>query len=280
MTSSAMVVTICNSGRMSDNSCLIRAANTTLETHGSLDFTVQHQHQSRAHSAESVSSGTLEQGSGALFLNDLPEAVNSSGVHPLGLGLLRLHLQTSADSIEGVRSITSSDSSNLGDGEFRTQTNKARLLSVRIDAGQRVVHTEVHTSVGDDTSDGDTEAVIQTHETRGTLGSLDQTISQAVEGLSTSTDVRSKSGTSIVQRIDDGQRTSTSKTTGSHVDQKEHTELSLGVVSGEQSFDGILEGEVESLSGEITDHVGEVTSPESTKPCSWYTRVKQLAIPV
>jgi len=242
---------------------LFGSTDATLEAHGGLDLSVKDQHQGRADGTESVGSSTLEKGSGALLLQDLPEAVNSSGVKPLRLWLLGLHLQTSADGIERVGSITGSDGGNLGNGELGGKSNEAGVLSERVDAGKGIVHTEVDTSVWDDTSDGDTEAVVKTHEAGRTSGSLDKAVTQAVERSGTTTDIGSKSGTGIVQRIDNAQGTSTGKTSGSHVDKEEHAELSLGVVLREKGLDGVLEGEVKGLGREITDHVGEISSPES-----------------
>jgi hypothetical protein len=230
-----------------------------------LHLTVQHQHKGGADGSQSVGAGTLEQSGGALLLEDLVEAVNSALVDPLVLGLLGLHLQTSADGVEGVRSIAGGDGGGLSDGELGSQTHKALVLSVRVDASQGVVHTEVHTAVRNDTSHRDTEAVVQTQDTGRALGSLHKAVSKAVERLLLATHIGSKSGTGIVQRVDNAQRTSTSKTTGSHVRQEEHEELGLGVVAGEHVLESVLEGEVERLGGEVTDHVGEVTSPEGAQ---------------
>jgi len=43
---------------------------------------------------------------------------------------------------------------------------------------------------------------------------------------------------------------------------KKHPEISLSTVLWEHSLDGVLEGEVEGLGWEISDDVGEVSSPE------------------
>ena len=49
-----------------------------------------------------------------------------------------------------------------------------------------------------------------------------------------------------------------------HVHKKVQCEAILGGISREHSLDCVLEGKVECLGGEITDDVGEVSSPEST----------------
>jgi len=93
--------------------------------------------------------------------------------------------------------------------------------------------------------------------------SLDQAVNETVEGLLTTSDIRSETSTSIVERIHDAERSSTSQSTRSHVDKEELSKVSLGVVLWEQCLDRILEGEVESLGGEVTNDVGQVTAPES-----------------
>jgi hypothetical protein len=229
-----------------------------------LDLTVQHKHDGRADGTKSVGSGTLEKGGSALLLDDLGKAIGSALVDPLVLGLLGLHLQASADGIERVGSITGSDGGDLGNGKLGGKAKEVLLLSERVDAGDGVEHTEVHTTVRDDAHNGHTETVVQTHHTGRTLGSLHQAISKAVEGLLGATNIGGKSGTGIVKRVDNAQGTSAGKTTGSHVGHEEPEELLLGVVSGEQVLEGILEGKVERLGREVADHVGEVTSPEGS----------------
>jgi hypothetical protein len=229
----------------------------------SLDLAVKDKNQSGSDSAEGVGAGTLEHGTHALILHDLGEAIGGTLVQPLGLGLLGLHLKATTDGIERVRSIASNDGSALGDGELGKNADHVGVLTVRVHAVEGIEQTEVYSSVGDDTGDGHTETVVETQKAGRALGGLHEAITKAVEGLLGGADIGGKTGTGIIERVDNAQRTGTSKTTGSHVDGEVHAEVGLGVVLGEQHLDGILEGEVESLGGEISDHVGEVTSPES-----------------
>mmetsp|Transcript_59119 Transcript_59119/g.116294 ORF Transcript_59119/g.116294 Transcript_59119/m.116294 type:complete len:336 (-) Transcript_59119:36-1043(-) len=238
---------------------------TRLSSQHLLHLTVQHQHKGGTDGSEGVSSSTLEKSVHALLLQNLGEAIGGTLVQPLVLGLLGLHLQTSADGIERVRSITGSDGSGLSDGELGGKAEDGLVLSVGVDAGQGIVHTEVHTTVRDDTHHRHTETVVKTQNTRRTLSSLHKAVSKTVERLLLTTNIGSKSGTGIVQRIDNAQRSSTSKTTGGHVGQEKHKELLLGIISGEHVLEGILEGKVKSLGREVADHVGEVTSPEGTQ---------------
>lgn len=50
--------------------------------------------------------------------------------------------------------------------------------------------------------------------------------------------------------------------TGGHVDGEKLPEVGARVVLGEHGLDGVLEGEVEGLGGEVAQHVGQVAAPE------------------
>lgn len=52
--------------------------------------------------------------------------------------------------------------------------------------------------------------------------------------------------------------------TRGHVDGEELPEVGLGVGPGEHVLDGVLEGKVEGLRGEVPDDVGQVAAPEGS----------------
>ncbi len=133
---------------------LLAAARAEVEASSAGDLGVEHQHQGSTDCAESIGTSSLEHGGDTLVLDDLAEAVHGAGVHPFGLGLLRLHLQTTADSVEGVRSISSGDGGELGAAESGEATEQAvvRLL-VWVVVHQGVEEAEVHTTVWDDAND-------------------------------------------------------------------------------------------------------------------------------
>ena len=54
--------------------------------------------------------------------------------------------------------------------------------------------------------------------------------------------------------------------TRGHVDGKELPEVGLGVGLGKEVLDGVLEGEVEGLCGEVPDDIGQVATPEGQHP--------------
>jgi hypothetical protein len=172
-------------------------------------------------------------------------------------------LKTTTDGIEGVRGVTGTDSRELGATELGGGTKETifRLL-VRIVSGKGIEETEVDSTVWDDTNNRHSDAVVQTTNTAGGH-SLLQAIEKTVELLLSSSDIRSKTGTGVIERVDDAQRTGSSKTTSSHVNGEEFAELSVLVGLREEGLDSILEGEVEGLGREVPDDVGQVSTPES-----------------
>jgi hypothetical protein len=233
-------------------------------SHHLLDLTVQHKDHGGSDGTKGVGSSTLKESGGAFVLHDLGETIHGALVHPLGLGLLGLHLKTTTDGVHGVGSVTSKDGGELGNGELGGKALEITLLLVGVHLGKGVIDTEVHTTVGDDTGDGHTEAVVKAHETGRSLGGLGKAISKAVEGPLAGSDIGGKTSTGIVKGVDDAQGTGTGKTTGGHVDGEELAELCLPVSLGEKVLDDVLEGEVKGLGREVTNHVGEVSTPEGT----------------
>mmetsp|Transcript_6758 Transcript_6758/g.18867 ORF Transcript_6758/g.18867 Transcript_6758/m.18867 type:complete len:312 (+) Transcript_6758:627-1562(+) len=230
-------------------------------TEGGGDLGVQDEDESGTDGTEGVGSGTLEEGGGTLLLHDLGEAVGGALVDPLGLGLLGLHLETTADSVEGVRGVAGADGRGLGAGELGGGAEDVVLvLLVGVVAGEGVEEAEVDATVGDDTDDGDANAVVEAANAGGGDGLL-EAVEEAVELLASS-DVGGEAGTGVVEGVDDAEGAGAGETTGGHVDHEELGKLGVLVGLGEHGLDGVLEGEVEGLGGEVTDDVGEVTAPE------------------
>ncbi len=178
------------------------------------------------------------------------------------LGLLRLHLQAAADGVEGVGNVCSADSSELGARKLGGNAASGALLLPGVDGVEGVVHAKVCATEGHDTDDGYAKAVVEGEDTLGALGSLGEAVNEAVELLLARAYIGSKTGTSVIQRVDDAKGASACKTAGSNVDSKNLSELGILVVLGEESLDGVLEGKVECLGGEVPDDVHAVTSPE------------------
>ena len=230
---------------------------------GGGDFRVQDQNKGSSNSTEGVGTSSLEKGANTFILHDLSEAVSSSLVDPFFLGLFRLHLKTTTDGVEGVGSVSGGNGGNLGADKLGGGTQETIfVLLVRVVSREGIEETEVDSTVGDDTDNGDSDTVVESGRT-SRLDSLGQTVQQTVELLLSSTDIRSKTSTGVVERVNNHQRSGTSQTTRGHVDHEEFGEFSVLVGLREHGLDGILKGKVESLGGEITDDVGQVSTPES-----------------
>jgi len=229
-----------------------------------LGLTVQHKHQGGAGTAEHVGAGTLEEGSGSLVLHDLREAVDGAIVDAALDRLIGLHLQAATDGIEGVCHETGHDDGELSAGPLGGNANEGHLLVEGVETLEGVVQAELDTAVGDDTGDGDAETVVQGKDALGTLGGLHEAVTETVERTLAGTDIGGEASTGVVQGVNEAQGASTGQTARRQVAAEELPELGLRVVLGEHSLDGVLEGKVARLGGEVTDAVGEVSAPEGT----------------
>jgi hypothetical protein len=140
---------------------------------------------------------------------------------------------TTSDSIERVRSETGT---SCYDPSERERGKEVTLeCASKEDGFERIVHTEVETSIDNDTSDGRTEPTVQSADTVGSKG-LPVDIDQTVElTFTTYINVRivltrdfpstflcgfsivGQSSTSVIQRVDEQKTASTGGTTRSQV---------------------------------------------------------------
>jgi len=226
-----------------------------------LDLGVENEHESTTSATEHVGEGTLEEGTGAFLRGDLSNAVHCASVLDIGTSATRLHHQSSTNGVKRIRDDTSTDSDDLCEKE---EGNGACRLHVGEKNGLTSVEaTEVRGTVGNDTDDGDTETLVKTFGTISGSNFL-KAVNETVELTSFArADVSSESGTGKVERVDHTEGSGTSGTTGGTVTNEELYLLGLGIVGAEDLFVDILEGEVKGLSGEISDDVGSVSSPES-----------------
>jgi len=228
-----------------------------------LDLGIENEHEGTTSATEHVGEGTLEEGTGAFLSGDLSNAVHCASVLNIGTSAARLHHQSSTNGVKRVRDDTSTDGDDLRESE---EGNGACLLHVGEENGLTSVEaTEVRGTVGNDTDDGNTETLVKTFGTISGSNFL-KAVNETVELTSFArADVSSESGTGEVERVDHTEGSGTSGTTGGTVTNEELYLLGLGIVRAEDLFVDILEGEVKGLSGEISDDVGSVSSPESTE---------------
>lgn len=152
-----------------------------MEVHDGLHLVVHDQHERGADRPKSVGACALEERGTSLLGDDLLEAVGGALVHPLGGGLLGLHLEATADRVEGVGSVPREDRNGLRDQELRSQALHALVVLVGILLTEGVVQAEVHTAVGDDTHHGNAETVVKTQHALGALCRPAEAVPQAVE---------------------------------------------------------------------------------------------------
>mmetsp|Transcript_28667 Transcript_28667/g.61684 ORF Transcript_28667/g.61684 Transcript_28667/m.61684 type:complete len:245 (-) Transcript_28667:336-1070(-) len=233
-------------------------------TDHALDLIVADEHERATKGAENVGAETLEHRAHTLVLRDLDEAVEGALVKPLLLRLLRLHLQPTAHGVEGIRDEAGNDCGGLSNSELRGKSDEALLLLEGVLLLQRIEDAEIWAAVGDNANNRDTEAVVHGHDAT-TSSCLHQAINKASELWGARANIRSQPGTRIVEWVNNRQRASASKATRCKVRGEELPEFGLRVILREHSLNGVLKGEVESLGGEIANHVDSVATPEGTE---------------
>lgn len=190
------------SGRR-DARCLAGAALEGLAEEEELELIVDGQHTSTGDTTQDVGTGTLEEGLDTLLGNDLLEGIGGGLVLD---GLTRGHHHTPTDSVKRVRG----DTGTGGDAPTEEERSE-EVASERTDQDDGldgVVHAEVQTTVDDDTSDGGTEATVQTSDTIGGEGlavdvheSVELTLTVALGRLG----VVGQTGTGVVEGVDEKQ---------------------------------------------------------------------------
>ena len=193
---------------------------------------------------------------------DLLEAVQSTIVHSLSFLLTGSHHESSSHGIEWVGDNTSTNGDDLSETPHGEEVS---LLDVFEEHNlTSIEHTEIGGSVGDDTNDGDTETSVESTNTVFG-GALSEAVNETIElSLSTGSNIGGKSGSGEIEWVDNAKGSSTGSTTRGTVTNEELQWLFLWVVWAEPLLVSILTGEVKSLSWEVTDNIGEVTSPEGT----------------
>jgi hypothetical protein len=169
---------------------------------------VDGQHTSTSDTTEDVGTSTLEEGSDTLLGNDLATSIEGRLVLD---GLTRSHHHTTTDGVQWVRSNTSTSSDRPAEKEGSQEVTLKR--TDKDDRLDRVVQTEVQTTVDNDTSDGRTETTVETGDTvssEGLLVDVDQTVELTLAtGLGVLV-VVGKTGTGVVEGVDEEEGSGTS----------------------------------------------------------------------
>lgn len=176
---------------------LTRSTLEGLAEHEQLDLVVDRKHTSTSDTTEDIGTSTLEQRSNTLSGNDLATGIHGGLVLDGLKGNLviaswirkctkvthfaRSHHHTPTDSIERVRADTSTGGDRPAEQEGGQEialkrTNEENRL-------EGVVHSEVQTTVDDNTSDGGTETTVETKDTirsESLFVDINQTVELAV----------------------------------------------------------------------------------------------------
>mmetsp|Transcript_102921 Transcript_102921/g.296360 ORF Transcript_102921/g.296360 Transcript_102921/m.296360 type:complete len:345 (-) Transcript_102921:2-1036(-) len=229
-----------------------------------LGAVVEHEHQRAADAAHDVGEEALVQALGHAFLGgDLLEAIHGALVQVLLDGLLGLHLQAAADGVEGIGGAGANGDGRLRGGEGARRAQNALVGLVRVEAGDGVEAPELQAAVADDAYDRDAEARVKGEESAGALHGLHDAIAKPREALLARADIRGQARPRVVQRVDDAQASGGGQSAGNQVGAEKLRELRLRIVLREHFLEGVLEGEVEGLCGEVADAIREVPVPEA-----------------
>merc|ERR1712144_141326 len=208
-----------------------------------------------SHSSQDVGSGSLHHGHEALVLQDLDSAVDGALVLDAAS---RGHHHASPNGVNGVGHQAGGD----GDGPAQ-QEGKTHVGIVAQQEGlQGVEHTKVHAAIDEDTDSRDGEASVESLDAvrlEGLGVDINETVELSLASLALG--VIGQPGPGVVQRVDEQQGAGSGHSSAQDV----HGELPgiAGVLrGGEGNLDGVFEGEVKSLGGEVSEDVGQVSSPE------------------
>jgi len=245
---------------LKDEGCLTRSSLELLAEHNQLDLIVDGQDTGTGNTTEDVGTSSLEEGLDTFLGDDLASSIHGRLVLD---GLTRSHHHTTTDGIEWVRG----DTSTSGDAPSEKEGGKEVALEGSDEENwlDGIVHTEVQTTVDDDTEDGWTETTVETGNTIGSEGLLvdvDETVELTLTSDLGGLVVVGKTSTGVIEGVDEEEGSGTSGTTGGQVTGHPLGVSILVLLVAEHGLELVTESEVQSLGWEVTDDVGSVTSPE------------------
>jgi hypothetical protein len=166
-----------------------------------LHLIVDGQDTGTGNTTENVGTCTLEERLNTLLGDDLAGGIHGSLVLD---GLTGGHHHATTDSVKGVRS----DTSTSGDGPSESERGKEVTLK-RADEENwlnRIVHSEVKTTVNDNAENGWPETTVETSNTIGSEGllvNIDEAVELAVTTLLGVLGIVGKTGTGVIERVDE-----------------------------------------------------------------------------
>jgi hypothetical protein len=199
---------------------LTGTTSVLLSEEDELGLVVDGQDTGTGNTTEDVGTSTLEERLDTLSGDNLAGSIHGTVVLD---GLTRGHHHTTADSVKRVRG----DTGTSGDGPTEEERGEEVALKVASEENglERVVHTEVQTTVDDDTSDGGHETTVETGNTVGSEGLLvdiDQAVELALTRALGGLGVVGKTGTGVVERVDEGEGSGTGSLGGGQLKVKRY----------------------------------------------------------
>jgi len=171
-------------------------------------------------------------------------------------------LKTTTYGIKWVGCVSGGNGRKLGTYELGGGTEETILgFLVWVESRGGIEETKVYSTVWDDSYNRNSDSVVKGSDTSGGNGLLDTVGKTGELGLSSSY-IRGKTGTGVIQWVDDAKGSGSSQTSRGHVDQKEFSKFFILIGFREHSLDGILEGKVEGLGREISNDIGSISTPE------------------
>ena len=172
-----------------------------------LGLVVDGQDTSTGNTTEDVGTGTLEERLDTLLGDDLAGSVHGGGVLD---GLTGGHHHATTNGVKRVRGNTGTG----GDGPAEQEGGEEVALK-RTDKENGldgVVHSEVETTVDNNSENGGTEATVETGNTvsgEGLAVDINETVELALTGTLGGLGVVGQTGTGVVQRVDEEEGSST-----------------------------------------------------------------------
>jgi hypothetical protein len=180
---------------------LTRSTLELLAEEDELGLVVDGQDTGTGNTTENVGTSTLEERPDTLGGNDLASSVHGTLVLD---GLTGGHHHAATDGVKGV----GGDTGTSGDGPTKSEGGQEVTLegTGEEDGLDRVVHTEVQTTVDNDTSDGGHETTVETTDTvggEGLLVDVYETVELALTTLLGRLGVVGETGTGVVEGVDE-----------------------------------------------------------------------------
>mmetsp|Transcript_6447 Transcript_6447/g.13711 ORF Transcript_6447/g.13711 Transcript_6447/m.13711 type:complete len:316 (+) Transcript_6447:58-1005(+) len=227
------------------------------------NFVIHDQYKCGTSSTKDVGKSSLEESTGSFGLEDLGEAVGHTAVNLLILRLGGFDLKTTLHGIEWVGDNSGNRDGNLGDNEFGEKADGGEILLVRVEGLEGILETELRTTVDNNSDSRRSNSVIKRSSTV-VLDGLLQAIPHTVVLLFLSK-ISSENSTDVDKRVDNGVGGTSSSGTGCNLGSGELAEFGVLVVLREHSLDSILECQVKGGGRNVSDAIGEVSTPQRTR---------------